>query len=198
MPDPPSIAKLASFAIVAIAGYHLGSLPFARWVAAARGVDLLTSGDRNPGAANAWRQLGGRAGFVILAADAGKAVAAVVIGLELLGWWGGCAGLLGAMIGHAWPLGSGFRGGRSIACLVGGGAALAPIPFLISLGLFAALISLTGVMRAVAIGILAYPISFALVGPDRLRLVGIGFVYLLVAVIWVVRTRPVTPGERVG
>src|SRR6202011_1990039 len=90
----------------------------------------------NPGATNVWRLLGPRAGLVVLAADIGKGAVAAGAGLLMGGWWAGCAGLVLAMAGHAWPPWSGFRGGRSVACLSGGGLMVGPLPAAIAICLF--------------------------------------------------------------
>lgn len=167
-----------------VIGYLLGSLPTARWVAGRRSVDPLLAGERNPGAANVWRLLGPRAGLSVLTADIGKGAAAALIGLVLGGWWAACAGVILAMAGHAWPVWSRFRGGRSVACLVGGGLVLDPLAFAIALILFVVLTRPIGLWRAAAVGMLSYPLVFGLVVTLRWRLIGIGAAYLVLVAAW--------------
>lgn len=175
-------------AVASSLGYLSGSIPTARWVAGRRGVDPLAAGELNAGATNVWRLLGARAGAAVLVADVTKGAAATLVGLWLGGWWAGCAGLVGSMAGHAWPVWSRFRGGRSVACLIGGGFVLAPLPALIAGALFAILARL-GLWRAAAIAILAYPALFAVLVADRWRLIGIGFAYLTLVAAWTTSVR---------
>ena len=81
-----------AYALVALAGYLLGSIPVALLVGRARGVDLRAVGDRNPGAWNAMEQLGTRAAVPVFLGDALKGAAAAAIGVVALGatgaaWW---------------------------------------------------------------------------------------------------------------
>ena len=184
MPDGAVPAVAAS----ALIGYFLGTVPTARWVAARSGVDPLTAGERKPGAANVWRLLGARAGLVVLCLDVAKGAAAGLVGLFAGGWWAACAGVIFAMAGHAWPVWSRFRGGRSVACLVGGGFVLAPPAAGIAAVVFGLLAPL-GLWRAAAVGMLAYPPLFALLVSDRWRLIGVGFAYLTLAGAWLTSTR---------
>ncbi len=166
-------------AAAAAAGYLLGSLPFARWIGLRHGYDPLVAGEGNPGAANLWRLAGPRAGLGVAGLDAAKAAVAALLGLALGGWWAACAGTVAAMAGHAWPPWTRFRGGRAVACLAGGALVLGPVPAALALALFAVLLMRAGFSRAVAAGLLAYPPLFALLVPDRWRLAGLGFAYLV-------------------
>lgn len=181
-------AAAPAIAAAALTGYLLGSIPTARWVALRQGVDPLLAGERNPGATNVWRLVGFRAGLLVLVADVAKGAAAALAGLFVGGWWAACAGAVFAMAGHAWPAWSRFRGGRSVACLVGGGLVLGPLPFGVAALLFGLLAPL-GLWRAAAIGILAYPPLFALLVGDRWRLIGIGFAYLTLLAAWTTSKR---------
>src|SRR5215210_5452946 len=110
-----------------IIGYLLGSIPVALLVARRHGVDLRRTSDGNPGAWNALEQLGARRALPAFLGDGAKAFAAGLAGLALAGWWGGFAGVAGAMLGHAFPIFAGFRGGKAVMTFVGGGFALAPL-----------------------------------------------------------------------
>ena len=184
MPDPAFWQRALPFAAAAIAGYVLGSLPVARWVAKRRGVDPLLVGERNPGAANVWRVLGPVRGAIVLAGDVAKAAAAALLGLGLGGWWAGCTGVIFAMAGHAWPAWSRFRGGRSVACLAGGAFVLAPLPGALALAVFFACMRPLGLWRAAAAGLLCYPALFFALATDRWRLIGIGGAYLVLVAAW--------------
>lgn len=189
MPDPAGGQLVLAVVAASVIGYLLGSLPTARWVAGRSGVNPLLAGERNPGAANVWRLLGPRAGLSVLAADIGKGAAAALVGLVLGGWWTACAGVILAMAGHAWPVWSRFRGGRSVACLVGGGLVLDPQAFAVALLLFLVLIRLLGLWKAAAVGMLSYPFLFGLLVAERWRLIGIGAAYLVLVAAWTFSAR---------
>ena len=189
MHDTTDWQQLLPVVAASLIGYLLGSLPTGRWVAGRRGVNPLLAGERNPGAANVWRLLGPRAGLAVLAADIGKGAVAALIGLVLGGWWASCAGVILAMTGHAWPVWSRFRGGRSVACLVGGGLVLDPQAFAVALLVFLVLTRLLGLWRAAAVGMLSYPLFFWLTMAERWRLIGIGTAYLVLVAAWTLSSR---------
>ncbi|WP_322796901.1 glycerol-3-phosphate acyltransferase, partial [Tepidiforma sp.] len=64
------------------AGYAAGSLPFAAWAARARGGDVRTSGDGNPGATNAWAAGGPAAGVAAAIGDWAKGALPVALALR--------------------------------------------------------------------------------------------------------------------
>ena len=106
----------------AASGYLLGTLPSADVAArlTTRGaVDLRAAGSGNPGAVNALRLLGRRAGVAVMAADIGKGVAACLVGRSLAGDAGAHAGGVAAVAGHCYPAWNGFRGGKGIATSFG-------------------------------------------------------------------------------
>ena len=87
----------------AAAGYLIGTLPSADIAAGltTRGaVDLRAAGSGNPGALNALRLLGRRAGLAVTVADIGKGVAACLLGRALAGERGAHAGGVAAVAGH--------------------------------------------------------------------------------------------------
>ena len=111
------------------AGYVLGSIPTAVIVGRRRRVDLRAVGDRNPGWWNARAELGRRAAVPVLVIDVAKGATAAAVGrlVERPGeWWPRYACGAAAMVGHAWPLFAGFRGGRSVATLGGAAAMVSP------------------------------------------------------------------------
>ena len=164
-------------------GYVLGMAPFALLIGRLYGIDPREEGERNPGAWNLWKLVGPRAGLPALVLDAGKGAIAAVTGLRRAGWWGGMAGALGAMAGHAWPAWSGFRrGGRSVAVLVGAGSVLAPGPASIGWTICLATLPLGRPRASVGAGLVAYPLCFGLFGPHRRRLAGIGLAYLILLI----------------
>jgi acyl phosphate:glycerol-3-phosphate acyltransferase len=132
--------------VTAIAGYLIGSIPVARLVTRR---DLRMVGDRNPGYWNAKEQLGRRAAVPVFVGDAAKGAFAAAIGTWLGPWWMGYAGAAAAMIGHAWPLFAGFRGGRSVLAFAGAVCVLSPWA---ALAAIAALLVVWALTRSFAIG----------------------------------------------
>ena len=115
-----------AYVAAALIGYVLGSIPAALLVARHHGVDLRATGDGNPGAWNALEQLGFRRAWPAFAGDGLKGAAAAAVGLALGGGWTGYVALAGAMLGHAFPLFAGLRGGKSVMTFAGGMPVLAP------------------------------------------------------------------------
>src|SRR5215210_5920100 len=126
-----------------IIGYLLGSVPVSLLVARRHGVDLRRRADGNPGAWNALEQLGPRRALPAFLGDGAKGFAAGLAGLALAGWWGGFAGVGAAMVGHAFPLFAGFRGGKAVMTFVGGAFALAPLSAVLCLVLCLAVTAAT-------------------------------------------------------
>ena len=122
--SPPSPSPLV------VAGYLLGSIPVAVVVGRARGFDPRRVGDCNPGYWNVKEQVGARASLPVFVGDVAKGAAAGAVGVLLDGpaWGIAYVAVAAAMIGHAYPVFAGFRGGRSILAFVGGMAVVAPVP----------------------------------------------------------------------
>jgi glycerol-3-phosphate acyltransferase PlsY len=163
--------------VVIAVGYLLGSLPMARLIT---GRDLRTEGDRNPGYWNARGAVGERRAALVLAADAGKGAAAAALGLALAGgwqashWWLGYLGGAAAMVGHAWPVFAGFRGGRSVASFLGAVIVLSPVVALAVLaGMVAVYASSRNFTLAARIAIFLFPVVQLIVeGPYRTAATG--------------------------
>ena len=106
-------------------GYLLGSVPFGLLVTRLAGLgDIRRIGSGNIGATNVLRTGSKGAAALTLLLDLAKGFAAVVIGKV----WGVDAALVAAgcvIIGHAFPLWLGFRGGKGLATALGVVIALA-------------------------------------------------------------------------
>lgn len=103
-------------------GYLVGTFPTADLVARrwSRGtVDLRSAGSGNPGTANAAAVLGVRAGATVLVGDIAKGAAASVIGATFAGPVGAHVGGTAAVVGHCFPVWTGFRGGKGVAASIG-------------------------------------------------------------------------------
>ena len=108
--------------VVAIAvAFVLGAIPTAYLLGRlAAGIDVRRAGSGNPGALNAYRQLGKGAGLLVLLVDAGKGALAVVVGQRL-----GVPDIalyvaaFAATIGHNFSPALRFRGGKGGAVVLG-------------------------------------------------------------------------------
>jgi glycerol-3-phosphate acyltransferase PlsY len=135
--------------IALAASYLLGSVPFAYLAGAAAGIDLRQHGSGNLGATNVVRVLGWKVGIPVFALDVAKGAAPVLL---LPRWidtprpdlWAMAFGLL-AMLGHVRPLFLwGRGGGKGVATAAGVFLALAPIPMIFTLGVFAIVLITSG------------------------------------------------------
>jgi glycerol-3-phosphate acyltransferase PlsY len=115
-------------ALLLIAGYVLGSLPWGYWLPRLlKGVDIRAVGSGSTGAANVWRTLGFKVGLGVALLDIAKGLAAALIGAWLGGELVGVLAGVAALVGHWRPLFIGFqRGGKIVATT--GGVALALMP----------------------------------------------------------------------
>ncbi len=137
--------------------YLLGSVPFGQLVSRRYGVDLSKRGSGNTGAANAARSLGAKAGLQVLALDAGKGAAAVLLAYfallpgVLLPLTKAVFGLT-AIVGHNYSVFRRFKGGKGIATTFGVVAVLCPQAALLAGLLW---IGLVGLTRFSSVGSLA-------------------------------------------
>jgi glycerol-3-phosphate acyltransferase PlsY len=153
------------WALAALAGYLLGSIPVADLVSRRAGVDLREVGDRNPGYWNAREQLGGRRAIPVLLGDGAKGAAAGAVGLVLAqdGLWGvKWVAVGGAMVGHGWPLFARFRGGRSLMAFVGGMLVVTPVPAAIGVVLLALVSAVGNFALGIRVALFAFPAIQAL------------------------------------
>lgn len=158
-------------------GYLIGSIPVAGLVARRRaGVDLREVGDRNPGYWNAKETLGRRAAVPVFVGDALKGVIAGGVGWALADgtWQVAYAAVGAAMLGHAFPVFAGFRGGRSVLTFAGGAIVLSPLTAPIAIG---GLLVVYAVSRSFAWGarvaVFGFPVvQLAVDGPYRTAATG--------------------------
>ncbi|HEY6465067.1 MAG TPA: glycerol-3-phosphate 1-O-acyltransferase PlsY [Candidatus Acidoferrales bacterium] len=102
--------------------YLLGSIPFGLLIVkATRGDDIRKSGSGNIGAANVARNAGYVPGILTLVLDAAKGFLAVWLAMR---WSHGnmrwmMAAAVAAVVGHVFPFGLSFRGGKGVATGLG-------------------------------------------------------------------------------
>jgi acyl phosphate:glycerol-3-phosphate acyltransferase len=127
-----------TIALVLLASYLLGSIPFSYLVARARGVDVRTVGSGNVGATNVMRSAGKAAGILAFLLDAGKGAAAALIARRFAP---GAAlpslAAVAAIVGHMYPVWLRFRGGKGVATGAGAFLPLAPLATAAGLAAFA-------------------------------------------------------------
>jgi glycerol-3-phosphate acyltransferase PlsY len=121
--------SLLSIAILGVAGYVLGSLPWGYWLSRFfTGKDIREVGSRGTGAANVWRHAGFKMFFAVALLDIGKGSVAAALGLAVGGSSGAVVAGTGALVGHWRPLFLGFRrGGKIVATTVGVALVIAPL-----------------------------------------------------------------------
>jgi len=150
----------------ALAGYGLGSLPFAYWFGLLQNKNLLAEGSGNLGALNAWRVLGAVPGLMVLVLDVAKGLMAVALGEFLARDPGGglLAGAL-AVLGHCYSVWLWGRGGKGIAPSIGALFAINPWLLAAAGGSFGLAYLLTRhPQRSVALAALAFPLASSAVG----------------------------------
>jgi glycerol-3-phosphate acyltransferase PlsY len=116
-------------ALLVVAGYLAGSLPFGYWlVRLRRGVDIRTVGSGNIGATNVWRTFGARLGIAVMLLDTLKGFVPALVATVWVGsLWGVVAGAA-AMVGHSRPVFLRFaRGGKMVATCGGAFLGVAPV-----------------------------------------------------------------------
>jgi glycerol-3-phosphate acyltransferase PlsY len=114
-------------ALLVVAGYLAGSLPFGYWLARVKGVDIRTVGSGNIGATNVWRAFGWRYGLPVVLLDVAKGFVPALLGVWLVDDLTGVLAGAAAMLGHWRPLFLGFeRGGKTVATAGGVFFAVAP------------------------------------------------------------------------
>lgn len=161
-----------TFVAVLAVGYLLGAIPTAALLARARGQEIFRLGSGNMGAMNALRSLGRVAGVVVLIVDIAKGWAAVLLALAMGRWVGMedgallAAGLiagLGAVVGHAYSIFVGWRGGKALSTMFGVALPLYPWGALFGLLLIVSLLLLTrSTHRAALIALVPYPLVVVL------------------------------------
>ncbi len=142
--------------IVAIVGYFIGNISFAKIISKYRLKDDITKkGSGNPGTMNMYRNFGTKIGALTLVLDVLKGVIPSIIGMLVLGltepgglWANGrlsniaCSGLFVAgaatVLGHCYPVIYKFKGGKGVATTLG--VFLAANPALISIAFIGLLI----------------------------------------------------------
>ena len=151
-----------------ILAYLMGSVSSAVWLGKAlRGVDVRNLGSGNAGFANVMRNLGPVVGIPVLLIDTLKGFFAVKLAFLIPGLENGSETLqvlqimygMAALVGHLFPVFTGFRGGKGVATGLGIVLAIYPLGALLSLGVF--LVAFLA-SRYVSLGSIMAGVSFPL------------------------------------
>ena len=143
---------MISLTILLILSYLVGAFPSSVvYGKVFRKVDIRKHGSGNAGGTNAWRVLGWKIGLPVMLTDVAKGVlASLLIARIPLGAlpleFSTVALLCGvaALVGHVFPVYTGFRGGKGVATGAGMLLANAPIPVACAVGVFALVLFLFG------------------------------------------------------
>ena len=151
-----------AFALAALGGYLLGSVPFGLVFTRMAGLgDIRTMGSGNIGATNVLRT--GRKGlaFATLICDCGKGAAAALAAAHL---WGAEAGMIAGfagVVGHNFPIWLRFKGGKGVATTLG---VLLAVNIMVGLAACATWLLVAGLFRyssLAALGALAAAPAYA-------------------------------------
>ena len=142
-------------ALAIMLAYLLGSIPSAVWIGKRfHNLDIREHGSGNAGATNTIRVLGWATGIPVLLLDIAKGClaaelpvffhlaphgTALLINLQMM------TGII-AIMGHVFPVFAGFRGGKGVATVFGVFLALQPLLTLCSIGVFLAVLLITGIV----------------------------------------------------
>ncbi len=168
------MADWLSLALILIASYLLGAVPFGYLVARARGVDIMRQGSGNIGATNVGRVLGRPYGILVFVLDFAKGALPVLAarawrpaGLEGPPDLAPVAAGVASFLGHLYPVFLGFRGGKGVATAAGVVAVLLPGP---TLAAFVTWVAVLAVFRYVSLASLTAAALLCVVrflGTDR-------------------------------
>jgi glycerol-3-phosphate acyltransferase PlsY len=147
-------------AVAAVAGYLIGAVSPATWIAARRGIDLRGVGSGNPGASNAGRALGRRTGVIVALLDMLKGLV-VAGGFGIVDHRAGLVAGVAAVVGHVTSPFLRGRGGKGVAtalgAILGSHPLWAPIVLLVWVLVLAVRrwIALASVLAAVSVLVIA-------------------------------------------
>jgi glycerol-3-phosphate acyltransferase PlsY len=128
-----------SIALLAIAAYLMGSIPFGLWLVKAwKGIDVREVGSGNIGTTNVYRAAGKTAAIVVFLLDVAKGAlpVAAAMWLGMAEWAVILMGVM-AILGHSKSVFLRFTGGKSVATGIGTIMAISPLGAALTLGVFA-------------------------------------------------------------
>lgn len=174
---PPFTTPFATLALVAIAAYLLGSVPFGMVMAKLFGLgNLREIGSGNIGTTNVLRTGSKPAAALTLVFDAAKAAVAILLARAFFGEDAAQVAALAAFLGHLYPIYLRFKGGKGVATFLGALLALHPLTGALSCATWLAAALLTRISSMGALAAAALAILWALI-------FGQGQMVLLIAIL---------------
>jgi glycerol-3-phosphate acyltransferase PlsY len=164
---------VTEFSVIVLVSYVIGSIPSGYLIAKLAGIDIRDQGSGNIGATNVTRVLGKRYGYPVFLADFSKGLGAVLLAPVLGRAWGLTespelfqiiAGVC-VVLGNAFPIWLGFRGGKGVATSAGmlfglmATAAFAVIVIWVIMFYTTRYVSLASITAAVALPIAVFVIT---------------------------------------
>ena len=167
---------LCALLICAVVAYLFGSINCGVLISKVLGTDVRTLGSKNAGTTNMMRNFGKKIGIMTFIGDFLKTVIALFICRVIFGIEGAFIGGIFCILGHAYPLYFGFKGGKGVVCIAAMGLMTTPLELLIMLVIFTIiLLGFKMVSFASIMSMLIYPFILAKIeGP------GAGVIYALI------------------
>ena len=179
IPQNMTVWFIGTIALCCIIAYLLGTLNFAMLISKYKYHDDIRShGSGNAGSTNMLRTYGKKTGVLTFVCDTLKAVVAIAIAWLAFGEWVGYLASLFCILGHAFPVWYGFKGGKGVAVLAASVLCLNWPVFVVLLIVFAAIVymskfvSLGSIMSA-----LLYPVFLSSLYPIYIAIFGGGKSY---------------------
>jgi glycerol-3-phosphate acyltransferase PlsY len=156
-----------TFAILIIAAYLLGSVPFGVIIAKAHGKDLRTIGSGNIGATNVSRALGRKWAYFCFLLDVLKGLVPTLLAVLLISFPPGTTELLlvlgvgvAAILGHIFPVYLKFKNGKGVATSFGVALGLWPFYTVCALAAFVIWVVVVLIWRYVSLASLIASVAF--------------------------------------
>ena len=156
-----------TIALLAIAAYLMGSIPFGLWLVKAwKGIDVREVGSGNIGTTNVYRAAGKTAAIVVFLLDVAKGALPVAAALWLgMAEWAVILMGVMAILGHSKSVFLRFTGGKSVATGIGTILALSPLGGALTLVVFGVvfaasrMVSLGSIVASVALPGILYALK---------------------------------------
>ena len=148
-------------AVIIIAAYLIGSVPFAFLLARRRGIDLRLAGSGNVGASNVLRTSGVPLAVLAMALDGLKGTLAVLLAQGVgSGSAAPVAAGVASVLGHVYSPWLRFHGGKGVATAAGAFSMLAPMALGIASAVFVIAVLAT---RIISVGSISAAVTLAVV-----------------------------------
>jgi glycerol-3-phosphate acyltransferase PlsY len=128
------VILIVKYVVIIVVAYLLGAIPFGLIISRRMAhVDIRKYGSGNIGATNVFRTLGTRLGMLTAVLDLSKAALSVLLAVFVVGnetlvvagydihlQLAQILAAISAMVGHNWSVYIKFKGGKGVACFIGG------------------------------------------------------------------------------